>query len=397
MTSDSTDANAQPHLPLKGIVVVELAHFLAGPMVCRILRDLGAEVIKVEPLGGEAMRTHGPAGDRWMPSPTFLALHRDKLSLELDLKSASGLQAFKDLVRAADVVVENFRPGVATRLGVGPEAMRALNPRLIYCTLNGFGIGGPLTDMPATDGVVQAFSGIVEQLAARNEQFATPASFAIADVLAGSTTAHAVLAALFGRERTGVGCYVDMTMAECALFARMLSTERGMVSPNTIVAEAADGVLLALQTVPGLVTRFLELLRTVPGCEDMADDSRFTSSAGRIEHEEVYLERVRAGIKQRPSGEWLEVFMKYGVPAAPMHTMESALGHPQVVNRTGVMEVSVPGLGEVRLPTPPYVMDGQRVTSSAAPAELGAHNAEVMRRFAGYSDAQIEGLFGSTP
>jgi crotonobetainyl-CoA:carnitine CoA-transferase CaiB-like acyl-CoA transferase len=185
-----------------------------------------------------------------------------------------------------------------------------------------------------------------------------------------------------------------MTMLECALFARMLSTERGMVSPNTFLAEAQDGVPLAVQTVPGLVPRFLELLRTIPGCEGMADDPRFATPEARIANEDEYLTRVREAIRTRPSSEWVEVFMQAGVPAVPVNTMEGALHHPQVVNRQGFMEFEVPGLGDMRLPAPPFVIDGQRVTTTKAPVEVGADNVEAMRRFAGYDDERIGELFG---
>ena len=176
--SAASDAQALPR-PLDGVVVLDLTHHLAGPTAVRSLLDLGAEVVKVEPPGGEPLRSHGPKGDVWMPSPTFLALHRDKFSLELDLKSERGVKALEDLARRSDVLIENFRPGVLDRLGIGPDQLRAVNPRLVYCSINGFGVGGPLSKMAATDGVVQGFSGVLEMLAGRGEQFAQPASFAV--------------------------------------------------------------------------------------------------------------------------------------------------------------------------------------------------------------------------
>ncbi len=390
--SPESTAGRQPHLPLAGLVVLDLAHYVAGPTVSRSLLDLGADVIKVEPPGGELMRAQGPKGPVWAPSPTFLALHRDKRSIVLDLKAPAGVQALKDLARHADVIVENFRPRVADRLGVGAAVMRAENPRLIYCTVNGFGDGGPLTDMPTTDGIVQAFSGIVEQLAPRGEDFAPPATFAIADLWAGSMTAQAVLAALYARERSGEGCHIDMTMLECALFARMLSTERGMVSPNTFLAEASDGVTLAVQTVPGMVARFLDLLRSIPECADMADDPRFATPQARIDNEELYLSRVRDAIARRTSDEWVTTFMAAGVPAAPVNTMGGALRHAQVVNRDAAIDFDVPGLGPTRLPAPPFVFDGHRVQHTSAPVELGVHTREVLRAVAGYTDEQIDAL-----
>lgn len=384
---------SQGERPLDGILVLDLAHYVAGPTVTRVLLDLGADVIKIEPPGGELMRSHGPEADQWVPSPTFLALHRDKRSLTLDLKTPDGVQALKDLVARADIVVENFRPNVAKRLGVGADDLRRVNPRLIYCTVNGFGDGGPFTNMPATDGVIQAFSGILEQLAERNEDFGAPATFAFADLFAGATAAQAVLAALYKRERSGSGCHIDMTMLESALFARMLSTERGMVSPNTFLAEASDGVTLVVQTVPGIVPRFLDMLRTIPGCESIADDDRFTSPEGRINHEAEYLRLLRTAIAQRPSEEWVELFIKGGVPAAPVNTMDAALHHPQVTARGAYVDLEVPGLGERRLPSTPFVFDGRRTRrSTTAPVEVGVDSAEVLRSVADYDEERIASL-----
>ncbi|ODU04528.1 MAG: hypothetical protein ABS81_09675 [Pseudonocardia sp. SCN 72-86] len=388
------DETSPPRRPLDGIVVLDLAHHLAGPTATRSLLDLGADVVKVEPPGGEPLRSHGPKGDVWMPSPTFLALHRDKLSIELDLKSERGRTALEDLARNADVVVENFRPGVTDRLGIGPSQLRALNPRLVYCSLNGFGAGGPLTRMATTDGAVQAFSGVLEMLSGRDEQFGQPASFAIMDLWAGSVTAQAILATLYQREHTGTGAYIDMTMVECALFARMLNPERGLASPNTVMATTRDGTRIVVQTAPDFVPRFFELLRMVPGCEDIADDPRFATADARVENEAVYLERIRTAIATCSADEWFALFMKAGVPASPVNTIEDALAHPQVVGRSAAGDIDVPGLGPMTLPAPPFLIDGHRGSVGSAPVELGVHNAEVMRRFAGYDDQQITDLFG---
>jgi crotonobetainyl-CoA:carnitine CoA-transferase CaiB-like acyl-CoA transferase len=384
-----SESEHSPHRPLEGIVVLELAHYVAGPTICRIMLDLGATVIKIEPPGGEAMRRSSPPGD-WVPSPTHLALHRDKLNVVLDLKAPSGLEAFNRMVAKADVVVENFRPGVPERLKIGPADLSAINKRLIYCTLNGFGAGGPFAPMPVTDGVVQAFSGILQMLAPRGHDFAPPATFAIGDLFGGATAAQAVLAALYARERTGVGSHIQMNMLECALFARMLSTERGMVSPNTFVAQTSDGVNLVIQTVPAIIPRFLDMLRTLPGCEDIADDARFSTVEARIENEQAYLARLRDAFVQRPAADWIELFMKAGIPASPINTMDEALHHDQVTLRHAYSDLTVPGLGDIRLPASPFVFDGQRKTATEAPGLLGADTAWVLKEIVGYTSSELE-------
>ncbi len=393
----STHTAPDPKRPLDGVVVLELAHYVAGPSICRVLRDLGATVVKIEPPGGEAMRRAGGPGDDWVPSPTYLALHRDKRHIVLDMKSTEGLAAFLRLVDVADIVVENFRPGVADRLGIGAQALRDRNPRLIYCTLNGFGTGGPFANMPTTDGVVQAFSGILEQLAERGEQFGAPATFAIADLWGGATAGQAVLAALYGRERTGVGTHIEMNMLECALFARMLSCERGMVSPNTFVARAADDIELVVQTVPAIIPRFLELLRALPGCEDIADDPRFNTAEGRIANEQLYLSRLRQAIALESSDHWIQTFMKAGIPVSPVLTMDDALHHPQVVDRDAYSDLTVDGLGDIRLPASPFVFDGRRKTASAAPGLLGSETASVLSDLAGYTDEEVAKFLALQP
>lgn len=375
--------------PLDGIVVLELAHYVAGPMICRILLDLGATVVKIEPPGGEAMRRASAPGE-WVPSPTYLALHRDKLHTVLDLKSPSGLKAFLRLVEKADVLVENFRPGVPDRLGIGPAALAGVNERLIYCTFNGFGAGGPFASMPTTDGAVQTFSGILQMLAPRGQEFAPPATFAIADLFGGATAAQAVLAALFARERSGKGTHIEMNMLECALFARMLSCERGMVSPNTFAARSSDGVDLVIQTVPAIIPRFLAMLRALPGCEDIADDERFSTAEARIANEDAYLGRLRAAIALRTGAEWIEFFMKAGIPASPVNTMDEALHHDQVTLRNAYSDLTVPGLGPVRLPASPFIFDGQRKTATEAPSLLGTDTARALTEIAGFSASELE-------
>ncbi len=377
------------HRPLSGIVVLELAHYLAGPMICRILLDLGATVVKIEPPGGESMRRASPPGE-WVPSPTYLALHRDKLHMVLDLKSPSGLKAFMRLVEKADVVVENFRPGVPDRLGIGVSALTGVNERLIYCTLNGFGTGGPFQAMPTTDGIVQAFAGVLQMLAPRDKPFAPPATFAIGDLFGGATTAQAVLAALYARERTGKGTHIEMNMLECALFARMLSTERGMVSPNTFVARTSDGVDLVIQTVPAIIPRFLTMLRALPGCEDIADDERFSTDEARIANEDAYLSRLRDAIALRDAEEWVDILMRAGIPVSPVNTMDEALHHDQVTARHAYSDLTVPGLGAKRLPASPFIFDGQRKVATDAPSLLGADTAKVLTEIADYSPSELE-------
>jgi len=350
--------------PLAGVRVLDLTTFLSGPYCALVLRQLGAEIIKVEPLEGEPTRggSPEPVTDFWF------ALHRGRRSVALDLKRADAREVFFDLARQADVVVENYRPGVTTRLGIDPETLRAINSRLITCAINGFGTAGELAGAAAIDGVVQAFCGsfVFPTIWGLPEG---PIPFQVADIAGGTAAAHAVLAALYTRERTGTGAHLQLSLAECLLSWINTGDRTGTLrSPNTIIAAGSDGGRFVVQTTLHFRTKLAELLGLT------------------FEPTEDYAAQVRAKLATETKAHWLAKLAQVGVPAAPIQSIAEALAHPDIANE--VVDGRV-------MPASPFVINGERYPTPDMPPSLGEHTIEVLRDVLGYDTAQIDALSGS--
>ena len=354
--------------PLAGIRVLDLTTFLSGPFCAMVLGQLGAEVIKIEPPGGEPTRGGQPVphNDLWF------GLHRGKRSVVLDLKLAGARDVFLELVEQSDVVVENYRPGVMSRLGIAPAALRARNPRLVTCSITGYGAGGPMAPHAAIDGVVQAFSGgfTLPPVWGLPEG---PIPFQVADLAGGTAGAQAVLAALFRRERTGQGAEIELSLAECVLNWLVNGDRSGTLrSPNTVIATGSDGGRFVVQTT----LHFRERLATLLGLV--------------FEQSDDYADRVRHKLAARPRDEWLAQLAATGIPAAPVQTIAEALAHEQIAS------IEVDGR---MLPASPFLIDGQRPATAVSPPVLAADTIVVLKDVLGYDDAQIaarrdQGVFG---
>ncbi|MEO8694661.1 MAG: CoA transferase [Acidimicrobiales bacterium] len=344
----ATDVTA----PLAGIRVLDLTTFLSGPYACHILSQLGAQIVKVEPPTGDATR----AGEVVPNSDFWWALHRGRRSVMLDLKDPAARDVFIDLARVADVVIDNYRPGVTTRLGIGAAALRAVNGRLIVCSISGFGAQGSMSNAVAIDGVVQAFSGSF-QIPPVYRLPEGPITFQIADLAGGTAAAHGVLAALYARERSGVGCTIELTLVECLLNWLMGVDRTGtLASPNTVLATGNDGGRFVVQTT----MHFRARLATLLGLE--------------FEPTDAYADLVRDALTARSSTEWLSILQREGIPAAPIQTLAEALAHP---------DVAIDTFGERRVPASPFVIDGQRRRSDTPPPVLGADTDAVLREWLG--------------
>lgn len=355
---------------------------LAGPLVGRILGDLGAEVINLESPSGDTARGV-PAGCEEIGNDFWHCLHRDQRSVALDLKDPAGLAAVRALLPKVDVFVENFRPGVMDRLGLGPADVRAISASIVYCSVTGFGAEGPLARMPATDGVIQAFAGWSEPALRLDGALGAAVSNTVADYIAGLFAAQAVTAALVRRHSTCEGTYVEVSMAECMVYARSLCHAPGLLPPSTFVATTSDGEQLLVQTALGLASRLIAVISRQPGFEDLADRPELATKEGRAQHADVYLARIRDAIAQRPLAAWLEIFEQAGVPAAPVQSLEAALDHPQIVDRGGVLTIHSTDGRTRRVPHSPFRFDGARLSSPHAAAALGADTAEVLRELTG--------------
>jgi CoA:oxalate CoA-transferase len=308
--------------PLTGTRVLDLTTFLSGPVAARTLADLGADVIRVESPRGDPTRAGTAMFRGDPPSAFYLALHRDRRSIVLDLKTDAGRAVLHDLVAVSDVLLENYRPGVTSRLRVTYDDVRPFNPRLVYCTITGFGPDGPYSQLPATDGAVQAFSGVLE-LTGQRDEFGLPVPIPIADLVAGATAAQGVLAALLARQRTNAGTHVDVSMVEALLGWLLVGDrERTLAPPTTLVVEGDDGVPLLVQTSLHFQPRLAELLAKVPGCADLVADPRFATRERRHEHRDEYERLVRRAFASRPSGAWLEALQTIGIPASRIQPVE---------------------------------------------------------------------------
>jgi crotonobetainyl-CoA:carnitine CoA-transferase CaiB-like acyl-CoA transferase len=381
--------------PLDGFRVVDLTSNVAGPLATMILGDQGADIIKVEaPDGGDATRAGGNRRAGFTAS--FLNNNRNKRSIVLDLKTAGGLQALMRLVAGADVFVQNFRPGVAERLGVGEDAVRAVSPRIVYVSISGFGEKGPYATKPAYDPVIQGFSGLATVQAGSDEARPRLLRTILPDKLTAITASQAIAAALLARERTGEGQHVRLSMLE-AVLAFLWSSDMGgqtfvgdeparqePASAFDLIYETADGYM----TVAALTDRQWAGLARVAERPEWLEDERFKTPALRQQNIDARLELTQEALLQRPAADWLERLTAAGVPCGPVLTRNQVIRHPQVAALGLVVETEHPRAGRLRQTraaarfsqTPPEIRRG-------APT-LGEHTQEVLAEI-GYSAADV--------
>lgn len=365
--------------PLAGARVIEAASFITGPYAGQLLADLGADVVKVEePRGGDPFRSWG----KGLYSPHFIAYNRSKRSVTLDLKTEAGLDVLHRLAGRADVLIENFRPGVADRLGFGFQRLRELNPRLIYCSISGLGQSGPYVKRPTYDTVGQALSGLLSLLVDPVDP--RPIGPAFSDGLTGLFAAYGVLAALHARAQTGQGQLVDTSMLAATMtflpetFGRYF--ELGEVAgPYTrpkvaqvYAFRCADGHSLAIHL--SSPPKFWQGLAAVVGRHDMVADPRFAKREARVDHYDLIRDQLAPIFLTRTRAEWLERLEAADVPVAPINTVDQVLEDPQV-RHLGLEQVAQhPTEGAVRMLGFPVRFDTTVLDPSAAAPTLGEHN-----------------------
>jgi crotonobetainyl-CoA:carnitine CoA-transferase CaiB-like acyl-CoA transferase len=372
---------------LDGITVIEQGTFITGPAAGMLLGDLGANVIKVEqPATGDPFR----AFKGGLYSPHYQTYNRNKRSIELNVKDPDDAAVFDDLIRGADVYIQNFRPGAAERMGAGLERLRALNPRLVYCAISGFGQTGPAAGRPAYDTVAQAASGFLNLLVnPANPRVVGPA---IADALTGFYAAYGVLGALVERARTGVGRSVDVSMLEAMchfnldafthFFAEgevMDPYSRPRVSQSYALA-CADGAKIALHM--SSPEKFWRGLADAMERPDILTDVRFATREGRIANQEALIDILGTVFAQRTRDEWCRRLADQDVPHAPMYDTAEALHDPQALHLQLEVETTHPVLGPWRTVRSPISFDGQRPTTVAPPPLLGEHNMQIRAELA---------------
>jgi len=372
--------------PLAGVLVLDLTRAVTGPFCTMTLADLGARVIKVEEPGtGDETRHWGPPfvdGE----SAYFLGVNRGKESIELNLKEPRDLEIARRLAAKADVVIENFRPGVADRLGVGYEQLRAANPKLIYASISGFGQTGPFREKPGYDLLAQALSGFM-RLSASPGGPPVKAGFPVADILAGMFAGQAILAALYRRQRTGEGAYVEIALLEsilaamCSISAQFLLTGQEPVSmgigqSNIVpyqVFQCQDESIIIGAPNDRLWQRFCQALDQ-PG---WLAEERYATNASRTVHRAELVTQIEAVLAARPAADWLRRLEEFEVPCAPINSLGRIFSHPQVLARNFAVEVDHSRLGPIKLVGSPLHFAGFEPPRQAPPL-LGEHTEKIL-------------------
>jgi len=387
-------------MPLAGVRVLDLGRHQAGPTCAMWLGDLGADVIKIEnPDRGEDGRASGPPffnGE----SAFFLSANRNKRSLALDIKRPEGQEIFRRLAAEADVVIENFRPGVMDALNIGYERVSAINPRIIYCSISGFGADGPYADRPGLDQIIQGVSGLMSVTGFEGGE-PVRVGIPIADLVTGLFGAYGVLAALQARERTGRGQHIQTSLLECMVGLMSFQAVRYLNGAGTPppagnhhpinapygVFRSKDGYITLGATGDKRWRKLCEIL----GTEEWLTDPRFATNGARHENRLLLEDLISEKLQARTSDEWERIFNEAGIPCGPIYRVDQALEHPQVRHREMVVEREHPTMGTVRLLGVPIKFSETPAGVHRVPPLFAEHTDEILREI-GISDEELERL-----
>ncbi len=385
--------------PLSGIRVLDLSRVLAGPYCTMVLGDLGADVIKVEPPEGDETRGWGPPFAEG-ESAYYLCVNRNKRDIVINLKTEEGRAILPELMKQSDVLVENFRPGTLARFGLDYESARSLNPRLVYCSITGFGQTGPMRDRPGYDFMIQALGGLMS-ITGEPEGEPMKTGVAVVDLFAGQNAVIAILAALQAREKTGEGQFLDISLFDSQLgwLANVASNflisgkqpkRYGNAHANIVPYQSfqADDGWFAIAV--GNDKQF-ERLCAVIGQPELFSDVRFTTNSARVLNREELISLLKSIFAKRSVSEWLIILEQAEIPCGPINNFEQVFSMPQVEAREMLVLMQHPTIGELPLVGSPLKMSGTPVEYRLSPPLMGEHTQDVLLSF-GYTEEQIRNL-----
>jgi len=386
---------------LEGIHVADLSHVLAAPTASMILADLGAEVIHIEPPSGDDARQFGPfIGGQ---SAYFISINRNKKSMVVDLKKEEGKAILREIIRACDVVLENFKPGTMKKLGFSYEDCREINPRIIYASISGFGHETPpeYADKPAYDMIAQAYSGLMSICGPEGGP-PVRVGTSVGDIIAGHQCAISILAALRHRDGTGEGQQIDHSMVDGLLYIlenalvrytvggdipKPLGTMHPSVTPFQAFPTKDSWIVIAVGN-DTIWQRFCTAL----GRPELIEDDRFRSNELRTQHRDQLIPLIENLIKGSTTGHWLDVLRSGEVPCSPIHSIDQIVEDPVVAHRRMLATVEQPEAGPVRVAASPFRMSVTPGEVYAHAPLLGEHTVEVLRDLLGYSEDSIHTL-----
>ncbi len=394
--------------PLEGVRVLDLTRALAGPFCTMMLGDLGADVIKVERPGrGDESRGWGPpfVGRPYGPYPGesayFIAANRNKRSVTVNLKRPEGQEIVRRLAAISDVLVENFRTGVLDGMGLGYEDLQTVNPRLVYCSISGYGRTGPYAERPGYDFIIQAEGGMMG-ITGPEEGPPCRVGVPIVDITAGMFAATAILAALHARDRTGKGQLVDVSLldAQVALLTNVGSNylvggtpprRLGNAHPNIAPYEAFRARDRWFALAAANERQWATLCQAI-GRPDLKDDPRFATNEARVSNRPELVSVLSEVFVSRDADDWLQMLQEAGLPCGPINTVPEVFDHPQVLDRDLILEVEHASAGPVRLIGFPYKLSATPAAIRRPPPLLGEHTEEVLVEMLGYSAEEVASL-----
>lgn len=386
-------------LPLNNVKVLDLTRALAGPFCTMILADLGADVIKVEPINGEMVRGWGPFQEGI--SVYYLSIHRNKRSLVVNFRDPEGLELLREMVRDVDVVIENYKPGVMEAMGMSWETLKKINPRLVMCSVTGMGRGGPYEDWPGMDQIAQGMSGLMS-LTGHPETGPVRVGIPIGDVVGGMWAALGIQAALFQRYVTGVGQLVETSLLGGLIGLLNVQGQRQLSLDDTPsvagndhpiicpygVFEAKDGPFNLAAATDGMFAKLCDLI----GQSDLAQEERFKTNASRMKNREALKEILNVKFKVRDKMQWTLDLVKLGLPAGPIFNLKQAFEDPHISKAGMIEEVEHPTLGRLKVLANPIRMESMQGQSVRTPPPLlGEHSREILHEF-GLSETRIDTL-----